>query len=87
MQRQDKKKVFEAHGTHSKDTGSPAVQVALFSHRIKQLTNHLQTHKKDRHSRRGLLALVSKRRKTLNYLARMNKKLYQGLIKQLGLRK
>jgi len=87
MQHNDKKKVFSDHGRHAKDTGSPEVQVAIITHRIKQLTDHLKTHKKDEHSRRGLLMLVSKRRKLLNYLNRKSKKTYEKIVEKLGLRK
>lgn len=68
------------------DTGSPEVQVALLSTQINALTGHFQDHKKDHHSRRGLLRMVSKRRKLLNYLKRVNKALYLKLIKELDLR-
>lgn len=68
------------------DTGSPEVQVSLWTHRIKYLTEHFKEHKKDFHSRQGLQALVNKRRKLLKYLKRKDLPRYQGLIKQLGLR-
>ena len=87
MQRTHKKQVFAAHGLHAKDTGSPEVQVAILTERIKSLTEHLKLHKKDNHSRRGLLQLVGQRRKLLDYLASKNKKGYQTLIEKLGLRK
>jgi small subunit ribosomal protein S15 len=87
MQRADKKTIFNDHGRHGKDTGSPEIQVAISTHRINSLTEHLKTHKKDKHSRRGLLILVSKRRKTLNYIKSKDKKRYENLIKKLGLRK
>lgn len=82
-----KKEIFGDHGRHAKDTGSPEVQVAILTHRIEQLTAHLKTHKKDEHSRRGLLMMVGKRRKILSYLQKKSKKAYEALIKKLGLRK
>lgn len=72
---------------HDKDTGSPEVQVAIFSAKIKALTDHLRTHKKDNHSRRGLLVMVSKRRRLLDYLNKKNHERYEALIKKLGLRR
>lgn len=72
---------------HDTDTGSPEVQVALLSDRIKYLTEHFKTHKKDFHSRRGLLKLVGQRRRLLNYLKRNDVERYRTLIKALGLRK
>ena len=87
MKHEDKKKAFVDHGRHNKDTGSPEVQVAIITHRINQLTDHLKTHKKDEHSRRGLLMLVGKRRKLLSYLKMKKKKVYEEIVKKLGLRK
>ncbi len=87
MKHEDKKKVFSDHGRHAKDTGSPEVQIAITTHRINQLTEHLKTHKKDEHSRRGLLMLVGKRRKLLNYLKAHKKKVYEEVVAKLGLRK
>ena len=75
------------YGLHGTDTGSPEVQVAIFTERINQLTEHLRTHKKDHHSRRGLLLLVGKRRRLLNYLSRNDVSRYRGLISKLGLRR
>jgi len=72
---------------HPSDTGSPEVQVALLTHRISQLTEHFKTHKKDHHSRRGLLKLASKRRRLLDYLKRTDSQRYYQLIDRLGLRK
>lgn len=69
------------------DTGSPEVQVALLTARINELTEHFKTHKKDHHSRRGLLRMVSRRRKLLDYLKGRNPDAYRGLIEKLGLRK
>ena len=82
-----KKGIFSDHGRHQKDTGSPEVQVAILTHRIIQLTEHLKIHKKDKHSRYGLLKLVAQRRKLLEYLKRTNKKTYEKTVKDLGLRK
>ena len=87
MKRAEKKTAFASHGRHAKDTGSPEVQVAITTHRINQLTEHLKTHKKDEHSRRGLLMLVGKRRKLLNYLKTKKRKVYEELVAKLGLRK
>ncbi len=75
------------HRLHGTDTGSPEVQVAIFTERIRELTRHLQTHKKDHHSRRGLLILVGKRRRLLNYLSRNNVERYRALIAKLGIRR
>ena len=72
---------------HDTDTGSPEVQVALLSERIKEITEHLKVHKKDFHSRRGLLKLIGKRRRLLDYIQRKNIDRYRALIKSLGLRK
>jgi small subunit ribosomal protein S15 len=72
---------------HDSDTGSPEVQVALLTERIKHLTEHFKTHAKDHHSRRGLLQLVSQRRRLLDYLSRSDFERYKKLIKELGLRK
>ena len=75
------------YATHSGDTGSPEVQVALLSERISNLTEHLKTHAKDFHSRRGLLMLVGQRRGLLDYLKRKNVQRYEGLIRRLNLRR
>ena len=72
---------------HDSDTGSPEVQIALLSERIKYLTEHFKTHAKDNHSRRGLLKLVGQRRRLLYYVKYKDSKRYQGLIKRLGIRK
>lgn len=84
---EDKQKILKDVARNDKDTGSPEVQVALFTEKIKQLTEHLKTHKKDEHSRRGLLKMVGKRRRLLDFLAKKNKETYEALIKKLGLRK
>ena len=82
-----KKEIIEKFKLHESDTGSPEVQIAILSNRIKYLTDHFQIHKKDHHSRRGLLKLVGQRRRLLNYLKKRDVKRYQTIIKQLGLRK
>jgi small subunit ribosomal protein S15 len=81
-----KQKLIEKYKIHEKDTGSAAVQIALLTSRIKELTEHLKTHRKDKHSRRGLLQMVSKRKLLMNYLERENPKNYNELAKKLGLR-
>lgn len=78
---------MEAHATHEGDTGSPEVQVALLTARIEGLTGHFKEHKKDFHSRQGLLKLVGHRRKLLNYLKARDVQRYRALIEKLGLRK
>ena len=75
------------HRLHDSDTGSPEVQVAIFSKRINQLTEHLKVNPKDHHSRRGLLLLVGKRRRLLNYLGRNDVERYRSLIGKLGIRR
>ena len=87
MQREKKKKIILKHGKHQKDTGSAHVQIAILTERINELTEHLKVHKKDTHSRRGLLAMVGKRRKLLNYVKSKNADQYQEIIKTLDLRK
>ncbi|GAB6274706.1 MAG: 30S ribosomal protein S15 [Peptococcaceae bacterium] len=82
-----KQEVISRHKLHEKDTGSPEVQVAIFTEKINVLTEHLKVHKKDYHSRRGLLKMVGKRRSLLNYLRDHNFKRYRDLIEKLGLRK
>ena len=82
-----KKEIIDRFRLHDKDTGSPEVQVAILSNRINYLTEHFKTHKKDHHSRRGLLKLVGQRRRLLNYLRRTDVERYQNIIKELGLRK
>ena len=83
----DKAKIVGEYQQAKNDTGSPEVQVALLSQRISVLTEHFKENKKDHHSRRGLLAMVSQRRKLLDYLKRKNADRYQSLIERLGLRK
>jgi len=82
-----KSKVIASLATHKKDTGSPEVQIAIFTEQIKSLTKHLQEHKKDNHSRRGLLKMVSKRRALLDYLNRRDPNRYQAVLKALELRR
>lgn len=82
-----KQKIIDKFAQGKGDTGSPEVQVALLSEKVKQLTDHLKTHKKDNHSRRGLLKMVSKRRRLLNYLLKENETRYKTLIDQLNLPK
>jgi small subunit ribosomal protein S15 len=79
--------IIDKFKLHGKDTGSPEVQIALLSNRITYLTEHFKTHKKDHHSRRGLLKLVGQRRKLLNYLKKSDLNRYQQIIKELGIRK
>ena len=82
-----KKTLIKGHSRHAKDTGSPEVQIAIFTEKIKQLTEHLKTHKGDNHSRRGLLTMVSKRRRLLDYLKTNNSDRYRDVIGKLGIRK
>jgi len=82
-----KKEVIEQFKMHEKDTGSPEVQIALLTSRIQYLTDHFKVHKKDHHSRRGLLKLVGQRRRLINYLKRKDVEKYRTLIQELGIRK
>jgi small subunit ribosomal protein S15 len=82
-----KQELISEYATGKNDTGSPEVQVAILSERINNLTEHFKTHKKDNHSRRGLLMMVSQRRRLLDYLRRKDAARYEGLIKRLGLRR
>lgn len=82
-----KEKIVGDYKTHASDTGSSQVQVALLTQRISELTEHFKTHKKDNHSRRGLLKMVSRRRKLLDYLKRRDINEYHDIIKKLGLRR
>ncbi|MEO8223879.1 MAG: 30S ribosomal protein S15 [Gammaproteobacteria bacterium] len=84
---EEKSKIVVEHSRGPADTGSPEVQVALLSARITELTDHFSVHKKDHHSRQGLLRLVNQRRKLLDYLRTKDSKRYQGLIEKLGLRR
>jgi small subunit ribosomal protein S15 len=83
----EKSKVISAHRRGAKDTGSPEVQVALLSARINELTEHFTVHKKDHHSRQGLLKMVNQRRKLLDYLKDADAERYKTLIEKLGLRR
>ena len=87
MDAEQKKTVIDAHAKHEGDTGSPEVQVALLSARFEGLTGHFKVHKKDFHSRTGLLKLGGQRRKILNYLKKKDVQRYRALIEKLGLRK
>ncbi len=82
-----KQEIIGSYKIHDRDTGSPEVQVALLTERITYLTEHFKTHKKDHHSRRGLLKLVAQRKKLLNYLRISDKNRYDKVIESLGLRK
>ena len=83
----DKRDVIDSYKLHDKDTGSPEVQIALLTERIKHLTEHFKVHKQDHHSRRGLLKLVSRRRRLLDYTKRKDEVRYRNIIKALGIRK
>ena len=83
----DTSKIISEYGVHATDTGSPEVQVALITERVRVLTEHLKVHKKDHHSRRGLLMLVGKRRRLLNYLQNQDVERYRNLIAKVGLRR
>ena len=84
---EEKKELFTKFGSHSTNTGSTEGQIALFTHRINHLTEHLKSNKKDHSSRRGLLKLVGKRRRLLNYFMKNDIEKYRVLIKELGIRK
>ena len=79
--------IIAKYRTHAKDTGSPEVQIAILSERIGQLSDHFKTHKKDHASRRGLLMMVSKRRRLLDYLKKYDSERYKSVIQKLGIRK
>ena len=87
LAKEDKEQLVSDYQLHGKDTGSPEVQVAILSHRISYLTEHFKTHKKDHHSRRGLLKLVGQRRRLLDYLRKSDFNRYKALIDRLGIRK
>ena len=87
IRKEDKTAVIAANATHEGDTGSPEVQIAILTARINELTEHLRTHKHDNHSRRGLLMMVGKRRKMLDYLAKKDIERYRATIAKLGIRK
>ena len=87
IRKDEKTAVIEANLTHPTDTGSPEVQIAILTARIQELTEHLKIHKHDNHSRRGLLKMVGKRRKMLDYLAKKDVERYRAIIAKLGIRK
>ncbi len=87
LAKDQKENIINKYKLHDGDTGSPEVQIALISERLTVLNNHFQFHKKDHHSRRGLLKLVGQRRKLLSYLKTSNRERYDVIVKQLGLRK
>ncbi len=84
--KENKKKIVEEFSKNKNDTGSTSIQIAVISERIKNLTEHFKTHNKDIHSKRGLVALVNKRKKLLSYLSKKNKNEYLELIKKLNIR-
>jgi small subunit ribosomal protein S15 len=87
LTKENKEEIVKKYGTHEGDTGSPEVQIALLTARISYLTEHLKEHKKDHHSRRGLLKMVGQRRRLLSYLSKKNITRYREIIAQLNLRK
>lgn len=87
MLKEEKQSVINANATHEKDTGSPEVQIALLTKRIRHLTEHLKVHKKDHHSRRGLLKMVGHRRNLLNYLMKKDINRYRAILEKLEIRK
>lgn len=87
LQKAKKEKIIKKHKIHEGDTGSPEVQVAILTQKINELTSHLKTHRKDNHSRRGLLGMVSNRRTLLQYLKKQDEKRYENLLKELSLKK
>ena len=84
---EEKTEIMKAYATHEGDTGSPEVQIAVLTKRINDLTEHLKVHKKDHHSRRGLLKMVGHRRNLLNYLMKKDINRYRAIIEKLGIRK
>jgi len=87
IRKDEKTAVIESNRTHETDTGSPEVQIAILTARINELTEHLKEHKHDNHSRRGLLKMVGKRRKMLDYLTKKDVERYRAIIAKLGIRK
>ncbi|MBQ9963738.1 MAG: 30S ribosomal protein S15 [Clostridia bacterium] len=83
----EKTEIMQKYATHEGDTGSPEVQIAVLTRRINDLTEHLKVHKKDHHSRRGLLKMVGHRRNLLNYLMKKDINRYRAIVEKLGLRK
>lgn len=87
LTQEEKKKIIEKYKLHNKDTGSPEVQIALLTEEIRRLLSHLKKHKKDLHSKRGLLKMVMKRRKLLKYLKSKSEKRYKSIVKKIGIKK
>ncbi len=87
LPKEKKLEIIQKYGKDDKDTGNTAVQIAFLTERISQLTEHFKVHRKDHHSRRGLLKLVGQRRRLLDYLIRKDLENYKGLIKELGIRR
>lgn len=87
LNKEEKAKLIKEYARDEKDTGSPEVQIALLTERINALTEHLQNNKQDKHSKRGLLMMVGKRRSLLNYLLKTDVKRYRAIVSKLGLRK
>ena len=87
MLKDRKNELMKEYAVHEGDTGSPEVQIALLTERIRDLTEHLKTHKKDHHSRRGLLKMVGHRRSLLNYLKKVDIERYRSIVSRLGIRK
>ena len=87
LTKEAKQEIFRKHGRTEQDTGSPEVQIALLTDRIRHLTEHMRVHKKDFHSQRGLLMLVGRRRRLLDYLRRTDVERYRALIAKLGIRR
>ncbi len=86
ISKEEKQEIVKKFGNNDHDTGLPEVQIAILTHRIRELTDHVKVHKKDNHTRRGLVQLVSKRKRLLKYLVRKNVDSYVNLIKELGIR-
>ena len=87
LTQEEKSKIIKDHKVHAKDTGSPEVQIAILTNRINYLTSHFNTHKKDYHSKTGLMKMVGQRKRLLEYLKKQDIKRYESLIKKLKLRK
>ena len=86
ISKDNKRDLIKSYSKNDKDTGSTSIQIAILSERIKNLTEHFKTHNKDKHSKRGLVAMVNKRKKLLNYLSRKNNEQYKEVIKKLNIR-
>ena len=87
MTKEEKLEIVKKHGANEKDSGKAEVQIALLTQRINELTSHFDVHKKDHHSRRGLMTMVGKRRRLLNYLMKKDISRYRSIIKELNIRK